>query len=331
MEKELAALEQNGTWELTSLPAHKKAIDSKWIYKVKYKIDGTVDRYKARLVAKGYNQLPGLDYTASFSPVAKTVTFRIFLALAAAKNWVIHELDINNAYLHGFIDEELYMKPLEGYLKAQTGVDESSILTVKQFLHDSFTIKDLGYAKYFLGVEIARSTSGLFFNQRKYILDIITDAGLLNCKPKEFPMSKNLKLDDETSELLSDPEIYRRFVGRLLYLNLTRPDISYAVQHLSQFLQHPRKAHWEALQALLRYLKRTPAKGLFFPANSELCIRAYCDADWATCPMSRKSLTGYCIFLGQSLISWKSKKQSTVSKSSTKDEYRSMAMMVCEL
>ncbi|XP_058004035.1 uncharacterized mitochondrial protein AtMg00810-like [Hevea brasiliensis] len=346
MNKELTALEHNGTWELTSLPPHKKAIESRWIYKVKYNSNGTFKWYKARLVAKGYNQLPRLDYTANFSPVAKTGTIRLFLALASAKEWAIHQLDINNANLHGFIDEELYMKPPEGYDKAQpgqflallvyvddvlvTGVDENNIIDVKRYLHTSFTIKDMGHAHYFLGVEIARSSDGLFLSQRKYILDILHDAGMLNAKIKEFPMSKSLKLDD-TGPLIADPEKYRRIVGRLLYLNLTRPDISFSVQHLSQFLHQPRQQHWDALMALLRYLKGTPAKGLFFPSKTELQLRAYCDADWATCSMTRKSVTGYCIFFGSSLISWKTKKQATVSKSSAEAEYRSMATTVCEL
>ncbi|XP_058006481.1 uncharacterized mitochondrial protein AtMg00810-like [Hevea brasiliensis] len=141
-------------------------------------------------------------------------------------------------------------------------------------------------------------------------------------------MSKGLKLD-HTGDPLPEPEVYHRLVGRLLYLGLTRPDTSYVVQHLSQFLHLPRKPHWDALMALLWYLKGSLAKGLFFPVNVPLHISTYCDADWATCPMTRKSLTGYCIFLGKSLISWKSKKQTTISRSSAEADYRSMATTVC--
>ncbi|XP_057999179.1 uncharacterized mitochondrial protein AtMg00810-like [Hevea brasiliensis] len=194
-----------------------------------------------------------------------------------------------------------------------TGVNDSKIIHVKQFLDQSFTIKDLDNAKYFLGVEIT------------------SDAGMLNVKPKGFSMSKSLKLDDHTGDLFHELEVYRRLVGRLLYLGLTRLDTSYVVQHLSQFLYLPRKPYWDALMALLRYLKGSPAKRLFFPVNVPLNISAYCDANWATCPMTRKSLTGYYIFLGTSLISWKSKKQTTVSRSSAEAEYRSMATTVCEL
>lgn len=110
-----------------------------------------------------------------------------------------------------------------------TSVDESCIIVVREFLHSSFTIKDPGYAKYFLGVEIARSASGLFLSQCKYILDILHDVGFLEAKPKVYPMSKNLKLDDSSSPLFAKHERYRRIVGKLLYFNLTRLDLSYAV------------------------------------------------------------------------------------------------------
>ncbi|XP_021609035.1 uncharacterized mitochondrial protein AtMg00820-like [Manihot esculenta] len=107
MDHELSALEKNGTWILTDLPKEKKAIGSKWVYKVKTKPNGKVDRYKARLVAKGYNQIEGLDFKDQFSPVAKVVTIRIFIASATSKNWPTFQIDINNAFLHGFL-EELY-------------------------------------------------------------------------------------------------------------------------------------------------------------------------------------------------------------------------------
>ncbi|KAL0331149.1 UNVERIFIED_CONTAM: Retrovirus-related Pol polyprotein from transposon RE2 [Sesamum angustifolium] len=115
MAEELKALEINNTWEVTSLPAGKKTIGSRWVYKLKLNPDGSVNRHKARLVAKGYNQIEGVDYMESFSPVAKTVTVRIFLGIALAYSWPVHQLDINNAFLHGFLDEQVYMSPPDGY------------------------------------------------------------------------------------------------------------------------------------------------------------------------------------------------------------------------
>ncbi|KAL0327700.1 UNVERIFIED_CONTAM: Retrovirus-related Pol polyprotein from transposon RE2 [Sesamum angustifolium] len=122
-----------------------------------------------------------------------------------------------------------------------------------------------------------------------------------------------------------------RLVGRLLYLGFTRPDISFATQQLSQFLQHPRSSHWDAALHVLRYLKGTSSLGLFFSAQNSLQPTVYTDASWASCPESRRSITGFCIFLGSSLVSWKTKRQSTVSRSSAEAEYRSMGAVVCEL
>ena len=139
-------------------------------------------------------------------------------------------------------------------------------------------------------------------------MDILIDAGLIAAKPARFPMAKGLKLPIETGELLANPEAYKRIVRRLLHLTLTRPDISYAVQHLSQFLQTPRVPHYEAALHVLNYLKGTLHRGLFYPKENNMQVTAYCDADWGNCQMSTRSLTGYCVFLGSSLVSWKTKK-----------------------
>jgi len=121
MDKELEALEANGTWRLTTLPPDKKALTSKWVYKVKFRPDRSVKRYKARLVIRGFQQVKDKDFKHTFSPVAKLTTVRIFIALATAKAWSLHQLDINNAFLHGFIDEDIYMQPPEGYTRAAPG------------------------------------------------------------------------------------------------------------------------------------------------------------------------------------------------------------------
>jgi hypothetical protein len=111
MQSELAALEANKTWSLTSLPPGKTPIGCRWVYKIKRHSDGTIERYKARLVAKGYTQLEGIDYHDTFSPTAKMVTVQCLLALATAQNWFLHQLDVHNAFLHGDLHEEIYMSP----------------------------------------------------------------------------------------------------------------------------------------------------------------------------------------------------------------------------
>ncbi|KAL3642758.1 hypothetical protein CASFOL_013573 [Castilleja foliolosa] len=132
-------------------------------------------------------------------------------------------------------------------------------------------------------------------------------------------------------DLIEDVSGYRRLIGKLLYLTLTRPDIAFTVHKLSQFVSQPREPHSKAVHHLLRYIKKSPGLGVFYSSNSDLTLNAYSDADWASCPDTRRSTSGFCVFLGSSLISWKAKKQVTVSRSSAEAEYRSMALVASEI
>ena len=191
---------------------------------------------------------------------------------------------------------------------------------MKRYLQNSFRTKDLGKLHYFLGIEVARSKEGISLSQRKYVLDILEETGLLRSKPVETSMDPNVKLYEDQGELLSNPERYRRLVGKLNYLTITRPDISFAVSVLSQFMKDPRLPHWEAVIRIVRYPKAHPGRGLLYKANGHLRVEAYTDADWAGSLSDRKSTISYCTFLGGNLITWKSKKQ-IVARSSVKDEY----------
>jgi len=145
-------------------------------------------------------------------------------------------------------------------------------------------------------------------------------------------MDSSLRLkQDNSSELLDDPLSYRRLVGRLIYLTTTRPDIVFATQQLSQFMANPTKSHLGAAIRVLKYLKGCPTKGLYFKRNSPIHLIGFSDADWATCVFTRRSVTGYCFFIGNSLISWKTKKQNTVSRSSSEAKYRALATSTYEL
>ncbi|RVX08047.1 Retrovirus-related Pol polyprotein from transposon RE1 [Vitis vinifera] len=190
-----------------------------------------------------------------------------------------------------------------GFVQASDSILE--IERLKTFLDAKFTIKDLGPLKCFLGLEVARSKTGISLCQRKYILDILKDTGLTGSKPIAFPMESTLKLSANDTNFYEDPSSYRRLIGRLLYLTLTRPDLAYYVQVLNQFLAKPAVSHH---QATIRVL-----------------------SDWAGCVDTRRNVIGFAIFLGNSLISWKSKKQVTVSRSSAEAEYRAFATTTCEI
>ncbi|KAL9812283.1 putative RNA-directed DNA polymerase [Arabidopsis thaliana] len=191
----------------------------------------------------------------------------------------------------------------------------------KEYLGKCFHMKDLGKAKYFLGIEIARNSEGIYLSQRKYSLHLVTEAGLLGCKPAATPMEQNHKLEMNESEFLPRPEEYRRLVGRLIYLLTTRPELCYSVHILSTFMQKPRVDHWEAALRVVRYLKGSPGRGVLLSSDSDLTLTAYCDSDFSTCSTTRRSLSGYVMFLGGSPISWKTKKQDVVSHSSAEAEY----------
>ena len=395
VDKEFNAMEDTNTWSVATLPAGKKAVGCKVLYSLKFNADGTLERRKVRVVAKGYTQKEGLDYTETFSPVAKLTTVRFLLKVAASRKWFLHQLDISNAFLNGELNEEIYMKIPDGYAERKgltlpknavfrlnksiyglkqasrqwflkfsaallrlgftTGTgdhtlflkscadghflavlvyvddiivastNESISKSLIQDLSQQFKLRDLGVLKYFLGLEIARSSEGISICQRKYALEILTSSGMLGCKPTSTPMIPNLHLSLKDGELISDPAMYRSLVGRLMYLTITRPDITYAVNRLCQFSSAPRSPHLHAVYRVLQYIKGTVGQGLFYSASDDLTLKGFADVDWNSCRDSRRSTTGMAMFLGDSLISWRSTKQDTVSCSSAEAEYRALS------
>lgn len=165
-------------------------------------------------------------------------------------------------------------------------------------------------------------------HQRKYALEILKDSGLLGAKPSLIPIEHNHNLSSDKGKDMDDSSKYRRLVGRLICLTITRPDIYYAIHILSQFLANPKLEH---VEAALKYIKAAPGQGLILSAKSSLQLKAFSDADWGTCPMTRRSLSGYCVMLGNSSLSWICKKQNTVARSSAEAKYRSMANATCEV
>ena len=169
-------------------------------------------------------------------------------------------------------------------------------------------MKDLGHLSYFLGLEITHSTDGLYITQAKYAFDLLCRAGLTDSKTVDTPVELNAHLTPSGRKPLSNPFFYRWLVGSLVYLTVTRPDISYAVHQVSQYLSAPRSTHYAVVLCILRYLKCTLFHGIFYSAQSPLVLHAFSDANWAGDSTDRRSTTGYYFLLGSSLISWWSKK-----------------------
>ncbi|RVX02349.1 Retrovirus-related Pol polyprotein from transposon RE1 [Vitis vinifera] len=259
-------------------------------------------------------------YTVKVGPDGQIASVRLLLSMIAMRSWPLYQLDIKNAFLHGDLAEEVYMEqPLGFVAQGESGLvcsttdhsvfyhhnssrrciylvvyvdnivitdsDQNGIQKLKQHLFTYFQTKDLRKFKHFLGIEIAQSSSGVVFSQRKYALDILEETGMLDCTPVDTLMDPNVKLMPGHGEPLGDPGRYRRLVGQVvLYEN---------------------RGHTQVV--------------------------GYIDADWVGSPTDRRSTSGYCVFIGGNLISWKSKKQDVVAKSSAEVEYRAMALATCEL
>lgn len=240
----------------------------------------------------------------------------------ASKEWnlTLTKALIKQGFIQTVSDPSLFIKSIKGYfITLDVYVDDiilasdnmNAIVEIKRYLHDCFSIKDLGQFKFILGIEIARNTKGIHMYQRKYALDLLAEYGFLDCKPCSTPIPVEQQ-NYLTTKALEDNSHYIKLIGKLLYFSNTRPDISYAVQQLSQHLDKLHEAHMLAAHRILHYLKGKPMQGIFFSASKDTQLKAYTDSDWGDCKETKKSITDYCTFIRDSLISWKSKKQNTV-------------------
>ena len=189
------------------------------------------------------------------------------------------------------------------------GSDEHEVIVVKQDLHNSFTIKDLGAFHYCLGIEISYSDKAMNLTQHKYSKELLQESGITSFHIVVTPLPINLKLLKNEGKLFSDPTLYKKLIGKLNFLTHTTPNLSYTIQTLSQFMQTPRVPHWQALKHTLNYIYSTYGQGIILQGNSKLSLQAFSYSDWAACPNTRRSVTDYILMLGNSPISWKSKKQ----------------------
>ncbi|PKU74875.1 Retrovirus-related Pol polyprotein from transposon TNT 1-94 [Dendrobium catenatum] len=395
MSQEFQALMAQGTWELVPPHPNQNVLGSKWTFRLKYNADGSIHRYKARLVAKGYDQEHGLDYTETFSPVAKISTIRAFILIALHYQWDIQQLDVSNAFLHGNLFDLIFMKQPPGFQdstypnyvcklkKALYGLKQSprewyatlsnhliklgfkisnsdpSLLTYKSGdtrlyiliyvddilltgnsqseinnllsnLHSAFQMRNLGSLNQFLGIHAVKTKSGILLHQQHYAKSIVERAGMTQSKPVSTPVACKTTTSSTSQEPFSNPQLYRHLIGSLQYLTLTRSDIQFAVHQLCQYMQHPLNQHFDALKRLLRFINGTTNTGIQLHPQ-DLTLRGYVDADWASNSLDRKSISGHCHFMGNSLISWQVKKQNTIARSSTEAEYRALASATAEI
>jgi histone deacetylase 1/2 len=200
-------------------------------------------------------------------------------------------------------------------------------------LKEEFALKDLGDIHYFLGIDIKRGKDGLLMTQERYARDVLKRSGMDNCKPVDTPMSSVEKLSIHTGEKLGpvDATRYRSIVGALQYLTLTRPDISFSVNKVCQFLHAPTTSHWSAVKRIMRYIQGTINLGLKLVKSNSLMVSAFSGADWAWCIDDRRSTGGFAVYLGENLISWTARKQATVSRSSTEAKYKSLSNATAEI
>jgi histone deacetylase 1/2 len=327
--------------------------------------------------------------------VIKASTTRIILSIAVHLNWDVKQLDINNAFLNGYLKETVFMHQPEGFVDStkpnhicklskaiyglkqaprawfdslknallrwgfQNTKSDSSLFILKEKDHITFlliyvddiivtgsntifleafikqlnvvfSLKDLGNLHYFLGIEVHRDASGMYLKQSKYIGDLLKKFHMEKASSCPTPMVTGKQFTVE-GEKMEDPTVFRQAIGGLQYLTHTRPDIAFPINKLSQYMSSPTVDHWQGIKRILRYLQGTINHCLHIKPSTDLDITGFSDADWATSVDDRKSMAGQCVFLGETLVSWSSRKQKVVSRSSTESEYRALADLAAEI
>jgi hypothetical protein len=393
MDREIATLEEVGTWITVPQPTDKNIVGSRWVYRIKHKADGSIEKYKARLVVQGFTQKFGVDYFDTFSPIAKLSSFRIILTIAACNDWDADTFDFNGAYLNGELDDnkEIYMKPPPGYTsegeqvkcllkslyglkqagrkwydtlcraltdlgfqvnEADPGVftshfdNDTTVLAIhvddclitgsspqliadyKHKLNERYSLTNLGPVHWLLGIKITRDREArtISLSQTSYIDTILSHFSLSDAKPVASPISPGAVLSkanapsDATEMARMSKTPYREAVGSLMYAAVaTRPDITFTVSALSQFLENPSDIHWEHVKRVFRYLAGTKTHTLTY-GNEHHELVGYTDADGSSQEHCH-AISGFAFLIDGAAVSWASCKQELVTLSTAKAEY----------
>ncbi|GJW39704.1 ribonuclease H-like domain-containing protein [Tanacetum coccineum] len=347
-------------------PSFDLTVRSMWLFKHKFHADGSLSHYKARLVANGRSQIEGIDCDETFNvknaflhgSLSETVYmhqppgfndldhpdyvcllqrslyglkqaprawYQRFASYATRVGFHHNKSDLSLFIFHHGSEVAYFLIYVDDIIL--TASSSALLQRVISSLHSEFAMTNLGPLNYFLGISATRTGSGMFLSQSKYANEILERAHMEHCNPCRTPVDTQSKLGLE-GDPISDPTLYRSLAGALQYLTFTRPDITYAVQQVCLHMHDPREPHLAALKRILCYVRGTLDYGLQLFASSTSQLTAYSDADWDGCPS--RSTSGYCVFLGDNLLSWSSKRQHTISRSSAEAEYRGVANVVAE-
>ncbi|RVW26366.1 Retrovirus-related Pol polyprotein from transposon TNT 1-94 [Vitis vinifera] len=336
------SLQKNETWELVECPPGKKPVGCRWIYTVKYKADVKINTVRVLLSLAANLDWPLQQFDVKNAFLHGELSEEVYMDLPPG--CMVLEKFTKSMRAFGYrqsnSDHTLFLKKQHGKITTLivyvddmvvTGNDLEERKALQNYLFREFEMKDLGPLKCFLGIEVSRSSEGIFLSQRKYVLDLLQETGMSGCQPVNTPIEEGLKLCVEPNQVSTDKGRYQRLVGRLMYLAHTRPNLAYALSVVSQYMHNPGEQHMNAIMRILRYLKNAPGKGILFAKNVDHhSIEVYTDADWAGAVDDRRSTSGYFTFVGGNLVTWKSKKQNVVTRSSAEAEFRGMALGLCE-
>ncbi len=395
---ELDMLTDKGTWRLVDLPPGRKAIGNRWVFTKKFDESGNLSRYKACLVAQGFSQIPGQDYSETFSLVMRLDSLRTLIALAAMLDLEISQMDIKGAYLNGTLEEEIYMKQPDGFsdgtgrvchlihtlyglkqsgrewnktissyltsigftrLSTEHAIfirrDSSGFDIVAIWVDDFFNIHTSalrkeklrtkimnkfeatyqGEPKLLLGIEFHRNRDNhsITISQNQYISKIISRFHLADCQPVSTPLPPGIQYQPATDDdAFEDPSLYRSAVRSLMYAAIaTHPNITYAVNSLSQFNVKPSRTHWNAVKHILRYLHGTKSLGITYDMDSgfaDLILAAFSDSDNGK-SFHKKAISGGIILLAGGAIKWIAEKQPIITLSTMEAEYVAANAVAC--